>query len=1159
MTRAIRWVLVVLPVWVLAMSCRDSAGDRRVELRQAAVVATSSPIGKARSLGTGFGLHACALLDGGKIGCWGKGGDGELGNGGNSHAAVPVLVNGIADATQIAVGLLATCALRSGGQISCWGRGGSLAPTQSSNVPVSVAAIAGAVAVARGDLHACALDATGKVRCWGSGVSGQLGDGLMTDSSTPVVVSGLSGVVSISAGPYTTCAVRGDGTVTCWGLFFAGPTPVDINGIGDAIAVAVGYRHGCALRRSGGIACFGSDRYGQLGNGVFADSTTTSAVAVQGLADAIALGAGGWHSCAVRSTGQTTCWGNGGHGQLGDGGGTNSAAPVTVSGVHDAVAVAGGYTHTCVARATGEVVCFGDGSESEGALGAGDPASSLVPVTVSGVSDATSVAPGYLHTCVRHANGDVGCWGSNVYDQIGQSSGDGSALPVAVPNLHGALAVAAGYMDSCALLGDASVACWGSARTGGQLTTSGSPIPSAVPGLGDATQIASNYLHSCARRASGQITCWGRDVTSGSSAPVPVPVTVADLNDATSVGVGIIHSCALRTTGEVVCWGFNSDGQLGSGAGTPSPSSAPVSVADVHNAVGIAVGGFHGCALRATGEVVCWGGISGQKSTNAFTPIAIAGLTNATSIAAGENHTCALRAGGGVVCWGNGADGRLGAGSLADADTPVSVLGLTDAVSIAAGYEHSCAIRAGGEIVCWGMGLSGQLGAGGSGTLLSRTPVAVLGLTDNRGQHCASGADCFSGFCVDGVCCANACGGGDPKDCQACSVAAGAASDGVCGPRASGAACGAAPGICETAGACGGAATCPGPTPIPSCSAEPLPACVEPDCSEVSVDLDGGTAAVGGMTLTFGGDVTSSGSVAVVASGVGPPPPTGFQIVGFAGQPRYWNIDTTARINPPIEVCIHYDQSWIQGTESLLRLVHDDGSGFQNITTSVDTVNNIVCGVASSLSPFAIVEPLDSAPPVFSNVPGTIVAFATSTAGVKVTYALQDATDSVDGARPVTCAPGSGATFAVGKTIVSCSAADKTGNESRATFTVWVQYQTDGTFFLSPIRSDGSSIFRIGRAVPVKFRLTGASAGITNLVAKLVVTKISDAVRGSVEDVGDEDGEDTDFIFKYRIAQKLYGYRWKTRGETQGTCQLRADLGDGVVHQVNVSLRAANK
>ncbi|WP_437661606.1 FG-GAP repeat protein [Sorangium sp. So ce1182] len=45
------------------------------------------------------------------------------------------------------------------------------------------------------------------------------------------------------------------------------------------------------------------------------------------------------------------------------------------------------------------------------------------------------------------------------------------------------------------------------------------------------------------------------------------------------------------------------------------------------------------------------------------------------------------------------------------------------------------------------------------------------------GDPCGLAAQCGSGFCVDGVCCDRACDGGA---CDACSVAAGASSDGVC-------------------------------------------------------------------------------------------------------------------------------------------------------------------------------------------------------------------------------------------------------------------------------------------------------------------------------------------------------------------------------------------
>jgi hypothetical protein len=324
---------------------------------------------------------------------------------------------------------------------------------------------------------------------------------------------------------------------------------------------------------------------------------------------------------------------------------------------------------------------------------------------------------------------------------------------------------------------------------------------------------------------------------------------------------------------------------------------------------------------------------------------------------------------------------------------------------------------------------------------------------------------------------------------------------------------------------------------------------------------------VGGITVEFGGPV-SSGEISVVPCDGAYASPPGFTTVSSAGVVDCWNIHKSASITftPPVTVCIHYPQvgpecptpSVRTVPECTYQLAHNDGTGPKVITGTLDTANNIICASTASLSPFAIVVPSDTTGPVFSNVPGPITAFATSTSGAKITYALPKAVDAVDATRQVTCTPASGTTFLPGKKTVTCTASDNSSNKSQVGFEVWVQYQapTDGTFFLPPIRPNGTSIFRVGRPVPVRFKLTGASAGITNLTAKLIVTKIANTVQGTTVDASDETVDDTDFIFKFRPALKLYVYRWKTLNQTQGTYQLKADLGDEVLHQINVSLRA---
>jgi len=96
----------------------------------------------------------------------------------------------------------------------------------------------------------------------------------------------------------------------------------------------------------------------------------------------------------------------------------------------------------------------------------------------------------------------------------------------------------------------------------------------------------------------------------------------------------------------------------------------------------------------------------------------------ASTISAGYRHTCAIRESGQAVCWGWNSAGQLGNGSNTSSNVPVNVTGLGDAREISAGAEHhTCAIRGSGQAVCWGNNPNGQLG-NGTGTP-SNVPVNV--------------------------------------------------------------------------------------------------------------------------------------------------------------------------------------------------------------------------------------------------------------------------------------------------------------------------------------------------------------------------------------------------------------------------------------------------
>ena len=96
-------------------------------------------------------------------------------------------------------------------------------------------------------------------------------------------------------------------------------------------------------------------------------------------------------------------------------------------------------------------------------------------------------------------------------------------------------------------------------------------------------------------------------------------------------------------------------------------------------------------------------------------------LTNIVEVAAGVDYTCALKSSGEVLCWGEGTYGVLGNGGTSDKDHPVlvkiqnadsSLSNLSNIVQISSGNGHTCALNQEGKVLCWGFNAWGQLGNG---------------------------------------------------------------------------------------------------------------------------------------------------------------------------------------------------------------------------------------------------------------------------------------------------------------------------------------------------------------------------------------------------------------------------------------------------------------
>src|SRR5262245_15606000 len=101
-----------------------------------------------------------------------------------------------------------------------------------------------------------------------------------------------------------------------------GPLPPDDGGGNfGPLQVSLGLAFSCAKDSRGFVKCWGDNSLGQVGTGSFPDGSSfvLKPSLVVNLTDAIQLGAGDSHVCAVKANGKIMCWGANGFGQLGDG------------------------------------------------------------------------------------------------------------------------------------------------------------------------------------------------------------------------------------------------------------------------------------------------------------------------------------------------------------------------------------------------------------------------------------------------------------------------------------------------------------------------------------------------------------------------------------------------------------------------------------------------------------------------------------------------------------------------------------------------------------------------------------------------------------------------------------------------------------------------
>ncbi len=251
-------------------------------------------------------------------------------------------------------------------------------------------------------------------------------------------------------------------------------------------------------------------------------------------------------------------------------------------------------------------------------------------------------------------------------------------------------------------------------------------------------------------------------------------------------------------------------------------------------------------------------------------------------------------------------------------------------------------------------------------------------------------------------------------------------------------------------------------------------------------------------------------------------------------------LDGTASYDPDGDA-LSYSWSGSFGTLSGDMVTVDLPLGTHDITLTVTDGN----GGSHSETTQVIVQDT-TAPIVDAGADAFVLAVNSSGAPYNLQYSASDACSAVS----VSVAPTSDI-YPIGKTVITVTAIDSSGNSASDSMELTVGYQFGG--FMSPLREDG--IYKLKRTLPIKFQLFYADGSIvTDAMPTLTLYQ-----RNNDEVIGDAIDPQTNAESSdgstFRFSDDQYIYNLSTDYLSKGQYMLTVDVGDGVNYSIPVSFK----